>query len=276
MIHEIQPHELHNEYVRKEVSEGSNVILFRNDEVLCSYKNEIQFPIYEDMINANYEYIYLFDVNGIDYFLARGEHETHDSKYSFMGVNSLRNMGSDYLTFACLTAYHLYNWYNDNKYCGRCQKPLSHSETERAMMCDECKNIIYPRISPVVIVGVVNGDRLLMTKYADRAYTRYALIAGFIEIGEDAEGAVKREVMEETGVNVKNITYYKSQPWGISGGLLFGYYAQLDGDSAVSIDNKELSEASWIHRDDITTEPDNFSLTNEMICNFKDPKFSLF
>ena len=76
--------------------------------------------------------------------------------------------------------------------------------------------MVYPRISPAVIVGILNGDKLLMSKYAGRSYRSYALIAGFIEIGESAEQTVQREVMEEVGLKVKNIRYYKSQPWGFT------------------------------------------------------------
>ena len=80
------------------------------------------------------------------------------------------------------------------------------------MRCSACGNTVYPKIAPAVIVGVINGDKILLTKYNGRAYKKYALIAGFTEIGETAEETVAREVMEEAGIKVKDITYYKSQP----------------------------------------------------------------
>jgi NAD+ diphosphatase len=94
------------------------------------------------------------------------------------------------------------------------------------------------------------------------------LVAGYIEIGECVEEAVKREVMEETGVKVKNIQYYKSQPWGFSGSLLLGFFADVDGETELVIDEEELSEAAWIERDEITPIDDKIRLTNEMICCF--------
>lgn len=79
--------------------------------------------------------------------------------------------------------------------------------------------MIFPRINPSVIVAVTHGDYLLLTQYANRpGATRTALIAGFTEFGETAEQTVHREVMEEVGLKIKNLRYYKSQPWGISGG----------------------------------------------------------
>ena len=121
-----------------------------------------------------------------------------------------------------------------------------------------------------MIVGILNGDKLLMSKYAGRSYRSYALIAGFIEIGESAEQTVQREVMEEVGLKVKNIRYYKSQPWGFTDSLLFGYFCELDGDDTISLDTNELSQAGWYTRDEITLEDDYLSLTREMILQFKE------
>lgn len=127
----------------------------------------------------------------------------------------------------------------------------------------------YPKIAPAVIVAVTNGDKLLMSRYANRTSKRYALIAGFTEIGETVEETVAREVMEEVGLRVKNIRYYKSQPWSFSDTLLIGFFAELDGGAAITLDKEELAEAVWVSRADIKVEPDNLSLTNEMILKFK-------
>ena len=79
-----------------------------------------------------------------------------------------------------------------------------------------------------------------------------------------------REVFEETGVRVKNIRYYKSQPWGIVKDLLVGFYCDLDGDDTIRVDHNELHSAEWRERKDIVLQPDNFSLTNEMLTMFKE------
>ena len=138
------------------------------------------------------------------------------------------------------------------------------------MRCPHCGNMIFPRISPSVIIAVTDGDRLLLSKYAGRAYTRYALLAGFTEIGETAEETVAREVMEEVGLRVKNIRYYKSQPWGIYGNLLMGFYCDLDGDDTIHLDESELAMAAWHPRDDLPAKDDGISLTREMIRVFEE------
>ena len=108
-----------------------------------------------------------------------------------------------------------------------------------------------------------------MSKYAGRAYKKYALLAGFTEIGETAEETVKREVMEEVGLKVKNIRYYKSQPWSFSDTLLMGFYCDLEGDGTITLDRNELALAEWFEREDIPEVTSNESLTNEMIMRFK-------
>ena len=143
------------------------------------------------------------------------------------------------------------------------------------MRCPNCGNMIFPRIAPAVIIALTHGDKLILSQYAGRGTTRYGLLAGFIEIGETAEEAVAREVMEEVGLRVKNIRYYKSQPWGIAGNLLLGYFCDLDGDDVISIDENELSMAGWYDRHNLPAEDDGISLTREMIRIFgegKEPK----
>lgn len=142
--------------------------------------------------------------------------------------------------------------------------------TERAMKCTTCGFTDYPKICPAVIVGVTDGDKIMLTKYANRAFTRYALIAGFCEIGETVEDTIRREVLEEVGVRVKNLRYYKSQPWGFSESLLIGFFAELDGDASVTLDTEELKEAVWKNREDIPDDSENeLSLTYTMMQAFK-------
>lgn len=86
------------------------------------------------------------------------------------------------------------------------------------MRCPSCGNTMFPKISPAIIVAVTDDkNRLLVTKYAGRTSDQYALVAGFVEIGETLEECVQRELMEEVGIRVKDIRYYASQPWGCVG-----------------------------------------------------------
>lgn len=175
-----------------------------------------------------------------------------------------------HLIFAVLTALHLSRWYTENVYCGTCATKTEHADDERALVCPNCGRRIYPKIMPAVIVGITDKNKIVLTKYANRPVTSYALVAGFNEIGETLEETVGREVMEEVGLRVKNIRYYKSQPWAIAGDILTGYFCDVDGDTAIHIDNVELKEAAWFKREDVVLQPDDFSLTNEMMMVFKE------
>ena len=172
--------------------------------------------------------------------------------------------------FAEFTGHQLYRWYRDNRFCGTCGCSTRHSTKERAVRCTNCGRTIYPRILPAVIVAVTSGDKILMTKYADRPLANYALVAGFVEIGETLEQTVQREVMEEVGLKVKNIRYYKSQPWGVVDDILMGFYCDVDGDDSISLDHNELKEGKWFMREEVQLQTTDFSLTNEMMKMFKE------
>ena len=143
------------------------------------------------------------------------------------------------------------------------------AHSERALRCPSCHNRIYPTIMPSIIVGVIHNDSILVTRYAHRTYKGHALIAGFCEIGETPEDTIRREVMEEVGLHVKNIRYYKSQPWGFDLNLLLGFFCELDGNPTITLEQEELAKARFISQDELNDKPDDLSLTNDMMMFFK-------
>lgn len=275
MLQDILPHHFHNEYQEKEITAQSRIFCFRGKEVYIArgVHNELQLPEYGKLkakLAADAKLQYLFTIEEEEFFLLGGaEALTEGEGYHYEKVRTLRQLVSKEICFAVMTAYHLYMWYKDNGYCGRCGNEVVHDTKERMLHCPVCGNMIYPKIAPAVIVAVTDGDRILMTKYADREYKRYALIAGFTEIGETAEETVAREVMEEVGLKVKNIRYYKSQPWGVDSNLLLGFFAELDGDDSIHRDEKELAEAEWFERNAMPAHDDGISLTREMMGVFE-------
>ncbi len=273
MIQDIFPHIMHNSFKPGLSPDADSIVIALNgNDVLI--KGDL-FPKLSDLPWLDRGRLtYLFGVDDENrYFLY--DVETPDEikapeGYEFVNIRKLRSSGfpKKYRVFVAFTALQLANWYRNNRFCGRCGKMTFLDDKERAIRC-ECGNIIYPRIVPAVIVGVTNGDKLLVTKYA-RGFAHYALVAGFTEIGETLEETAAREVMEETGLKVKNIRYYKSQPWGIVDDLLVGYFCDLDGSDAITMDSSELKVAEWRSRDEIELQPDDYSLTNEMMKMFKE------
>lgn len=284
MIQDIAPHKLNNSYREATPEEDSFVLFFQNGELLVIHDaedtNRILFPEFGKIKELAGELTYLFSVDDRLFFRS-GKKNVDDKKVmdclqkagqkvscSYEKRNFFRTAAPKEYAFAAITGLHLNGWYEKNQYCGACSGKLVHDKKERMMRCPVCGNMIFPRINPAVIVAVTNGDELLLTKYRGREYKKYALVAGFNEIGENLEQTVAREVMEETGLRVKNIRYYKSQPWGFTDNILAGYFCELDGDATITMDQDELSVAEWEKRDEIDVQPEDLSLTNEMICRF--------
>ena len=277
MIQDLKSGIYHNEYREQGPVAGDYIIFAKGRSMLVKKESEtIVFPRLEE-IASEMDYIYLFEIviNGKiqKFFLGEADMVSDGLRndYDYGQQNMFRTKGPDYMAFAGITACQLANWYASTKYCGCCGTALVHDTKERMMRCPICDAVYYPKISPAVIVGVIDRqkERILMTKYAGREYKKYALIAGFTEIGETAEDTVRREVMEEVGIQVKNIRYYKSQPWSFTDTLLLGFYCELDGDDTILLDREELSTGEWLHRNEIPTVYDGISLTNEMIMRFK-------
>ena len=285
MIQDIEPHEYRNEYQPLPPDEDSIFLAYSGRTILAAMEGrQIRFPTfgemeaYMDRQKLYEDYTYLFAIDGMRFYLGNPlgiseEEQEIDFRtikgYEMLDTQTLREGGPKYLNFAGVTGWQLHRWYTSRRYCGRCASPMVKDAKERMMFCPECHLMDYPKISPAVIIAVTDGNRILMSKYAGREYKKYALLAGFNEIGETIEETVKREVMEEVGLQVKNITYYKSQPWSFSDTLLLGFFCELDGEDKITLDQEELALAQWFEREDIPVKEDDLSLTNEMMIAFK-------
>ena len=272
MLQDLAFGRLENEYRPVPPQATDKVLAFRNSDLLAQVlpNGALKFP---SVCEVSGKLQYAFRLHGVNYYLTADADET--GEYRYTPVRSLRQSLSRSLVYAAMTGWHLYRWYESSRFCGRCGGETVHDEKERMLRCPCCGNMIFPRINPAIIVGVTDGDRIVLTKYAGRGYTNYALIAGFTEIGETLEQTVAREVMEEVGLRVKNIRYYKSQPWGIDGNILMGFFCDLDGDDTITLDENELALGQWHHRNALPVEDDGYSLTREMIRVFgegREPK----
>lgn len=227
----------------------------------------------EDVPDLDEEAEYLFSIDERAYYSVTRMNVPEFGDFVLEGIPIFRTMEPMYQAFAGITGSQIYRWRESRKYCGRCGKKMTFSGEERAMTCPGCGQIEYPKISPAVIVAITNGDKLLMSRYARGTYRHFALIAGFVEVGETFEDCVRREVMEEVGLKVKNIRYYKSQPWAFSDTVMIGFTAELDGDDTITLQEEELSEAGWYTRDQVEDMGPRISVGHEMMAAFKAGKF---
>ena len=280
MLQDLDFGRLENEYRNLSAGTEDRILCFHQGQVLLrrNADDTLQLPTL-GLLNpgeATSAARYLFRMQGENYFLWTDTAPLSlTGGFGYESVRQLRQLTSKEICFAVMTGWHLYNWYRRNRLCGCCGTPTEHDRRERMLRCPNCGNMIFPRISPAVIVAVTDGEKLLLSKYAGRAYTRYALLAGYTEIGETIEQTVHREVMEEVGLRVKNLRYYKSQPWGVDGNVLMGFFCDVDGSTEIHLDRQELSMADWYPRHALPAHDDGISLTREMIRVFeegKDPK----
>ncbi len=268
MLQELGERTYRVEYAPLSPQSGDHLLAFREGKLWVRVDgDQLRFPRYGVDFSPK-ETQYLFRIDDDRFFLCARDGELPG--FMIEGPDVFRRgFLPKTMNFAGVNGYQLYIWYRSNRFCGACGERMLHDGRERMVRCPRCGNTVYPRISPVIITAVTDGERLLMTRARGSRASHLALVAGFIETGETPEDALRREVFEETGVRVKNLRYYRSQPWGYSQSLLLGYFAALDGSDRIRVQEEELSEARWVPRDQIPNEFDDFSLTNEMICLFK-------
>ncbi len=287
MIQDILPYRFKNTYDPSAVPTAEDlVIAFNDDETTImlrvdSDKGSFTYPRVADFnasgIEVSNELTYLFSVDNERFFLASQNADDEITEcpagFSYMSFRDIRarDFAPKHYVFVAFTAMQLARWYKNTTFCGRCGARNENDKEERARICPKCGNKRYPRINPAVIIGVLDkvGNKIVLTKYRT-GFAHNALVAGFTEIGETLEETVAREVMEEVGLKVKNVRYYKSQPWGVASDILAGFFCDVDGDTAISMDESELKYAEWVSPEDILLQPTDYSLTNEMMGLFKE------
>lgn len=157
-------------------------------------------------------------------------------------------------------------WDATTQYCGTCGAPM-HMNTEISKICDSCHREIWPQLATAVICLVHRGDDILLVRAHNFRGNFYGLVAGFVETGETLEQAVEREIAEETGLRVRNIEYFGSQPWPYPNALMVGFYAEYDSGD-IRIQHEELKEAAWFSIDRLPTIPQKLSIARRLIDNW--------
>lgn len=278
MIQDIAPHQYDVTYHNPDVKDDDIMLIFQEDNILCDRKDgEIFYPAVKDVTefvsNMDVNINFLFKIDGISYFGFKQQVIPEFSHWKYVSKEQLRKVRPIWKAFAGITGYQIHKWYLEHQFCGCCGRKMNLHGKERAMKCPNCGRVEYPQICPSVIVGITKENQILLTKYSPdhSSFQKYALVAGYAEVGESLEDTVRREVWEEVGIRVKNIRYYKSQPWSFTDALLVGFFCEADGDTAIHMDKEELSAAAWFDRNHLPKEHSEsaISLTGEMIEVFK-------
>lgn len=157
-------------------------------------------------------------------------------------------------------------WDANTKYCGACGAPME-MHTDISKRCTRCNKEVWPHIATAIIVLIHRGDEVLLVHAKNFKSDFYGLVAGFVETGETLEEAVHREVMEETGITIKNLTYFGSQPWPYPSGLMIGFNADyVSGD--IRLQHSELTKGDWFTKDNLPQIPEKLSIARMIIDNW--------
>jgi len=183
---------------------------------------------------------------------------------SFRELMSLYGVLDEDIFLLAGKAIQIVNWDRTHQYCGRCGHETETLQGERAKKCPVCGFMSFPRISPAVITAVLKDNKILLSHYAAFRGNMHTIIAGFVEPGETLEECVKREILEEVGIQVKNIKYFGSQPWPFPNSLMIGFTAEYESGE-ISVDREEISEAGWYDVNSLPELPPEMSIAREII-----------
>jgi NAD+ diphosphatase len=211
------------------------------------------------------------------YFAWNSPHLDHDTDVAPVGYTTLREIGGDLDEMQMEVALHtvaLSNWHNTHPHCARCGATTSVSLGGAVRTCDSDKSEHYPRTDCAVIVLVRDSqDRILLGRQAIWPEGRFSCFAGFLEPGETFEQCVQREVLEESGVQVREINYLGSQPWPFPASIMISFEAITDSPDIARPDGEEIVDIKWLTRADLNAQvaagtlslPPTMSVSRKMI-----------
>jgi NAD+ diphosphatase len=164
-------------------------------------------------------------------------------------------------------ALQLCTWYQTHRFCGQCGVATVEDDSDRSLVCPDCKLHFYPRLSPSIIVLVHRGDEVLLARNHMFPEGLFSTLAGFVEPGETIEETVRREVREEVGITVGKLEYRGSQPWPFPNSLMLGFHAEYESGEFV-LQEDEIAEAHWFPVTDLPLIPGKFAISRWLIDDY--------
>jgi NAD+ diphosphatase len=192
---------------------------------------------------------------------------------ALQGLRELYGRLEDDLFSLAGRAFQIMEWDRTHQFCGHCATPTIQLEGDRAKRCPACGLVNYPRLSPAIIVLISRGEEVLLARSQRFPPLMYSVLAGFVEPGESLEETIVREVREEVGLEIQDIRYFGSQPWAFPNSLMIGYTAVYAGGE-ITIDNQEIVEAAWFHKQKLPQIPPRLSIARKLIDWFVEQETS--
>jgi NAD+ diphosphatase len=195
--------------------------------------------------------IFLGEREGVPHFALVLSEPTDEGRWTSLRsiVHTLHEPDAGFAVHAVALA----EWHAGHRFCPRCGGRLRPTMAGHALTCEQCTRQQFPRSDPAVIMMVTDGDRALLGRQESWPEGRYSTLAGFVDAGESLEEAVVREVAEETGVRVTDVTYFGNQPWPFPQSLMIGFFARAT-TTEISVDHNEISDARWFTREEMRAQ----------------------
>jgi NAD+ diphosphatase len=255
-----------------ELGESALWFVFSDDRLLVTVRdNEVFLIRVGDLGELGLEPIgqhYLGTLDGIHCYAAElAENTEAPDGMTFHGLRELWSLFEEDLLTIAGFGKQIIHWDRTSRFCGRCGRHLVAETERRVKKCPQCHLTNFPRISPAVIVAVVKSNQLLLARAHRNPPGLYSVIAGFVEPGETLKDCVRREVKEETGVDVKEIRYFGSQPWPFPNSLMIGFMAKYAGGE-ISIEKDEIEDARWFKADSFPRIPPKITIARQLIDRF--------
>lgn len=247
---------------------------YHEGKLLVTMRQDVPgVPRFEDLAQLNQSPSwkhYLGTLNGQSCFAAQWpDGRVRSQNFAFMGLRALFGLINENLIWVAGRANQMVQWHQTHRYCGKCGCPTEDKVDERAKSCPQCGLVNYPRVSPAIIVAVLKGDSILLARSHRFPLPFYSVLAGFVEPGETLEECVRREILEETGIRVKNIRYFGSQPWPFPNSLMVAFTAEY-ATGETRVDGAELLDAGWYTAQDLPLLPSGLSIARQLIEWFRE------
>jgi NAD+ diphosphatase len=250
-----------------ELAADAMCFVWREDKVLARASEPPTLPTFADLMHLSIDGArhYLGRLDGIDCIAIRVAADTPEpAGWQWRGLRTLFLQVPDPLLALAGRAFQIVEWDRSHQFCGRCGARLRDRAGERAKECPACGHVVYPRVSPAMMVLVTRGRELLLARANRFPQAMYSALAGFVEPGESIEDCIHREVREEVGVEVDRLQYVASQSWPFPHSLMIAYTAEYAGGDMHPCD-EEIVEAGWFPIDALPQLPNPVSIARQLI-----------
>ncbi len=239
--------------------------IFRGGEILISTTSKnLSAPLFSSSKEIPVKFNFIEQISPNTYTLSVSKETPAPDGYEFANIRENYRELSQKQFIELSTAKQIAFWRDTHNFCSSCGSKLSRCTNERAMQCKNCSKLYFPKICPCVIVAVTKEDRVLLAHNKNFKPGAFSIIAGFMEAGETPEETVRREVMEEVGIEIKDIEYTSSQSWPFPDALMLGFTAKWKSGE-ITPDGVEIEEADWFTEESMPQTPSTVAIGGRLI-----------